>query len=223
LLPLDLLTVALHHRNICELVPFSQNGGVSTDRVEFEVLAYQLSAPSVEYVFIPMLFIIFSLPQHRLILGGLTFERSGFFVNTARVHPDILTVDSRRLKIAGTTQNAVGIMIGVVTECYLVEEGTTPYPVHKITIVPFAQDMRRDTALWGQLFGFRSITASVSAGGISFLTRKQGGYSAAASAPSSPQKKSSLFKTVSSPMVSGSKGFHSIQPYPSSRGFDDKG
>jgi len=29
-----------------------------------------------------------------------------------------------------------------VTECYLVEEGTLPYLVHKVTIVPFAQDMR---------------------------------------------------------------------------------
>jgi hypothetical protein len=114
-------------------------------------------------------------------------------------------------------------MIGVVTECFLVEEGTSPYVVHKITIVPFAQEMRRDAALWGQLFGFRSITASVSSEGISFLTRKQGGYVAPTSAPSTPRKKSNLFKTISSPKVSGTEGSRSVQTYPSSRGFDDKG
>src|ERR1700677_255175 len=120
-----------------------------------------------------------------LILQGLLFKRSGFFVNTARVHPDMLAVEGHRLKIAGTNHNAVCIMIGVTTESFLVEEGTVPYPVHKVTIVPFVQEMRRDTALWGQLFKFNLITASVSANGLSFLTQKQEGYS---SAPLSPKK-----------------------------------
>jgi hypothetical protein len=65
-------------------------------------------------------------------------------------------------------------MLGVVTECFLIEEsfmGSTA--VHKITIAPFAQEMRRDTSLWGQLFGFRIISGSMSSMGFSFLTRRK--------------------------------------------------
>ena len=144
--------------------------------------------------------------------------RSGFFVNTARVHPDHLTVEGRRLKIAGTTHNAVGVMIGVVTECFLVKEATVPYVVHKVTIVPFSQDIRRDTAVWGQLFAFRTIPGSVSSYGFSFLTRKQGGY-VPTSAPSSPsKKKSALFKNVTGPLISSGEG----SSYSPSRGFEEK-
>lgn len=114
-------------------------------------------------------------------MKGLVFEKSGFFVNTSRIHPNVLTVESRRLKIAGTNNYAVGIMLGVATECFLVNESTAgsqfaSYPVRKITIVPFAQEMRRDTSLWGKLFSFRVVTGSVSSFGISFLTRRQRNY-----------------------------------------------
>lgn len=82
------------------------------------------------------------------------------------------------MKIAGTTNYAVGIMLGVITECFLIEQAmagsqNAPYPVHKVTIIPFAQEMRRDTSLWGQLFDFHVVTGSVSGYGFSFLSRKQ--------------------------------------------------
>jgi len=79
------------------------------------------------------------------------------------------------MKIAGTNNMAVGIMLGLVSECFIIDEGYSgsslkPYPVHKISIVPFVQEMCRDTSLWGQLFDFEVITGSVSNLSISFLT-----------------------------------------------------
>jgi hypothetical protein len=154
----------------------------------------------------------------RSILKGLTFDKSGVFVNTSRVHPSYLAVESRRLKIAGTNNNAVGIMLGVISECYLVGETTSgssisPYLVRKVTIVPFAQEMRRDTSLWGQLFDFDVVAGTVSSLGFSFLSRKQGTsnflrllqpdlFITASSAPASPSKRGGLFMTVATPMVS---------------------
>ena len=72
-------------------------------------------------------------------------------------------------------------MLGVVTESFLVNVGSggssqSPYNVHKITIAPFTQEMRRDTSLWGQLFNFSVVSGTVSAIGISFLTRKEGSF-----------------------------------------------
>jgi len=68
-------------------------------------------------------------------------------------------------------------MLGMATESFLIKEGVggpsnAPYPIHKVTIVPFAQEMLRDVSLWGQVFGFRRICGTVSANGISFSTRR---------------------------------------------------
>jgi hypothetical protein len=105
-----------------------------------------------------------------LIIKGLVFKQSNYFVNTARVHPDALAVDGQnRIKIAGSNTNAVCVMLGVVTESLLVDEGAVvsqAYPARKVTIVPFAQEMRRDTSFWGQLFKFKVVSASVSMHGL---------------------------------------------------------
>jgi hypothetical protein len=73
------------------------------------------------------------------------FDKSNYFVNTARVRPDALVVDGQNhLNIAGTNTNAVCIMLGVVTECMLVDEElvlSQTYHACKVTIVPFAQEM----------------------------------------------------------------------------------
>jgi len=79
------------------------------------------------------------------------------------------------LKMADSNDFAVGIMLGVVTECFLISEGSLGqrYTVHKITIAPFAQEMRRDTSLWGQLLDFENILGPVSEEGLSFSTRSK--------------------------------------------------
>jgi hypothetical protein len=179
--------------------------------------------------------VMFIYYLHSSVIKGLMFTKSNYFVNTARVDPDVLSVDGQnRLKIAGTNINAVCVMLGVVTECMLVDDGVVlsqTYPARKVTIVPFAQEMRRDTSLWGSIFNFHIVTTSVSARGLSFLSKKQGASHTAnlASGPStpygSPQKKSVLFKSVASPLVAQSRGEGSrIGPsYQFARGFDEKG
>jgi hypothetical protein len=111
-------------------------------------------------------------------VSGLVFVRSGFFVNTARVDPAVLCTEMSQLRMADTKDVTVGVMLGVTTECLLVAEGmggppNSPYPVHKISIVPFAQEMRRDTSVWGKVFGFDVITGAVSSRGISFHTKRK--------------------------------------------------
>ena len=82
------------------------------------------------------------------------------------------------MSFAGTTKHAIGVMLGVVTECFLIEEGVSgapnaSYPVHKVTIVPFAQEMRRDTSVWGEVLGFHVISGATSPLGFSFFTKKK--------------------------------------------------
>lgn len=119
-------------------------------------------------------------------------------------------------------------MLGAVSQCVLVSDDVDPsYPAHKITIVPFAQDIRRDMSLWGQLFGFEIVTGSVSESGISFLSRMQGTsyYPKSNSAPSTPQKKSTFVKSVASPLASRAESSRSghAQSYQYARAYDEKG
>jgi hypothetical protein len=100
-------------------------------------------------------------------------------VNMSRVHPDVLAY-SDTLKIAGTKDNAVGIMLGMTTECCLVKPGKSgpvnaAWTIYKITIMPFPQEFARDQSMWGQHLGFTNITGSISQLGISFSTRKDFG------------------------------------------------
>jgi hypothetical protein len=183
-------------------------------------------------------------------LKGLLFVRSGYFVNTARIDPSFLSATNRRLTIKDTTTNAVGIMIGITTECNLVEPGNggpaaAPYPVHKVSIAPFKQEMRRDTSCWGRVFGFRRITGPITENGISFSTRKEvlGGrieanvasgtfhqsriqalshFILASNSPVTPKRRGKLvLSSVKSPLISG--GSKSGDGYPISHAYDDKG
>jgi hypothetical protein len=182
------------------------------------------------------------------LIRGLVFDRSGFFVNTSRVDPSIFRVDSRQLKIASSGQAAVGIMLGLVTECCLVTECsvTANFTVHKISIAPFVQEMRRDTSLWGQLFGFVSICGPVSEDGLSFSTRAKTFGKAdnmpgesllpnidlslkivvgsSYGSPTTPKKvRSSLLATVRSPMASASRDRAPNHKYNASVPFEEKG
>lgn len=74
---------------------------------------------------------------------------------------------------------AICIMSGTLTESYLIdscEAGPrhTPYPIHKVTIAPFEQEMRRDASVWGMLFDFRIITGMMSPAGFGFATQGEG-------------------------------------------------
>jgi hypothetical protein len=96
------------------------------------------------------------------------------------------------------------------------------YAVHRVTITPFAQEMRRDTSLWGRLFDFRAITGPVSSNGISFTTRKRA--ESLSAGLSSPTKNGGIFMTVTSPLTSFASPPSSGNGifYPQSRAFEEK-
>jgi hypothetical protein len=101
------------------------------------------------------------------------------YVNTACADSQLLYVENRRLRLKDKKCLTIGIMTSMVTESFLLsscESGprNSPYQVHKITIAPFDQDMRRDVSMWGQLFQFHVIAGMVSPLGISFTTRGEG-------------------------------------------------
>ncbi|SRR6266581_461488 len=91
----------------------------------------------------------------------------------------MLCVVKNRLRIVETKAMACCVMTGSVTESFLIasaEAGPphSPYGIHKITIAPFEQDFRRDTAAWGQLFEFLVISGMISSCGFGFTTRGEG-------------------------------------------------
>lgn len=101
------------------------------------------------------------------------------FVNTARIDPALLYVESSRLRITGTKNLAVCLMTGTLTESFVIEAcesgpRSSPYNIHKVTIAPLEQDLRRDMSVWGLLFGFHLIAGAMSPMGLSFATRGEG-------------------------------------------------
>jgi hypothetical protein len=115
----------------------------------------------------------------RSFLKALTFCQSNQYINTARIDPALLYVENSRLRIKDKKCLAVCIMSGTLTESYLVassEAGPrhSPYPIHKVTIAPLEQEMRRDASVWGNLFDFRVITGMMSPAGFAFATRGEG-------------------------------------------------
>jgi hypothetical protein len=91
----------------------------------------------------------------------------------------MLCVVGNRLRVAETKSMALCVMTGTVTESFLIDSVETgppnsPYAVHKVTIAPFEQDFRRDTAAWGSLFDFTVIYGTISPSGFGFTTRGEG-------------------------------------------------
>lgn len=115
----------------------------------------------------------------RLILRALLFTKCGSYVNTARVNPSVLRVFNDRLRIDDTRAMASCIMTGTVTESFLVESAEAGpahslFPIHKLSIAPFEQDFRQDTAVWGLKFEFLVMPGTISPAGFSFTTRRAG-------------------------------------------------
>jgi hypothetical protein len=115
----------------------------------------------------------------RSFVKALTFSRSNQYINTARIDPALLYIENSRLRVKDKKCLAVCIMTGTLTESYLIEPSETgprnmPYSIHKVTIAPLEQEMRRDASVWGMLFDFQTITGSVSPAGLGFTTRGEG-------------------------------------------------
>ena len=108
----------------------------------------------------------------RSFVKALTFCQSGQYVNTARVDPALLYVENTCLRIKDKRTLAICVMTGTLTESYLIEAAEAgPNLIHKVTIAPLEQEMRRDASLWGELFDFHVITGMMSSSGFGFATR----------------------------------------------------
>lgn len=119
------------------------------------------------------------LISYRSFLKALMFCQSNQYINTARIDPTLLYVENSRLRIKDKKNLAIGIMSGTLTESFLLassEAGPrhSPYFIHKVTIAPLEQEMRRDASVWGMLFDFRVITGMMSPAGFGFATRGEG-------------------------------------------------
>lgn len=111
----------------------------------------------------------------RSFVKALTFCQSGQYVNTARVDPALLYVENTCLRIKDKRTLAICVMTGTLTESYLIEAAEAgPNLIHKVTIAPLEQEMRRDASLWGELFDFQVITGMMSSSGFGFATRGEG-------------------------------------------------
>ncbi|KAH9956047.1 hypothetical protein BGW80DRAFT_1257904 [Lactifluus volemus] len=88
----------------------------------------------------------------KTIIKVLWFVKCGSYVNTARVNPKILSIVNNCLRITETKSMAL-YLVGSA------EAGPphSPYAIHKVTIAPFEQDFRHDTALWELLFDFHVL------------------------------------------------------------------
>jgi hypothetical protein len=111
----------------------------------------------------------------RQLLKALAFSHSGQYLNTARVDPKQVYAEDSQLKIVSTRQLAIHVMTGYLAKSFLVTPGAAgpslnPWTVHKVTIAPFTQDMRRDTSFWGMLLDFHVIASTSGPLGFTFTT-----------------------------------------------------
>lgn len=127
-----------------------------------------------------MILVVDTLPTlYRSFVKALTFCRSDQYINTARIDPALLYVEHTRLRIKDKKCLAICVMTGTLTESYLLEPAEAgprnlPYSIHKVTIAPLEQEMRRDSSLWGLLFGFQTIVGMMTPAGFGFATRGEG-------------------------------------------------
>jgi hypothetical protein len=110
------------------------------------------------------------------LIRALLFDKSGIYVNPARVTPDVFATEYGCLKLKEPSSVAVCIMMGIVTDCAIISEGYTGGPdnektVHKISLAPFRQEFRRDTTMWGRILNFDSLSCAISTEGLSFTTK----------------------------------------------------
>jgi hypothetical protein len=166
---------------LCEVKAFT--GSMDSLRTPFKDTCDNMTRSEIGYVLMYYwLFFLLSdmlFTPCRSFLKALTFCQSNQYINTARIDPALLYVENSRLCIKDKKCLAVCIMTGTLTESYLVassEAGPrhSPYPIHKVTIAPLEQEMRRDASVWGKLFDFRVITGMMSPAGFAFTTRGEG-------------------------------------------------
>ncbi|KAF8874597.1 hypothetical protein BD779DRAFT_1678665 [Infundibulicybe gibba] len=130
----------------------------------------------------------------------------------ARIDPKqlALSADKRRIVMAGGGDiNAIGIMSGRISACDVVNAYTSvsrdggSYSLRRVILSPWAQELCRETSMWGLKLGFKTIISKTAYSG--------------SSAPSTPKKPRSRFSmSVKKPSITAAP-----DGYPLSRGFDE--
>lgn len=175
--------------NFADVTPFGVDaqGGLETIRATVSVIARNMTPEDFKYV--PSCPVsandsLFTFVFYSNLLAGLLFTSYAIYVNCSRVDPALLETDNQRIRLCGTRTFSQALMCGVVTASNIISSVTVggpnnQYRQHRVTIAPFAQEMRRDTSVWGALLNFKVIMATTSHLGFSFITRGEGkaGYS----------------------------------------------
>lgn len=116
----------------------------------------------------------------RNLLAALLFVQHGHYVNFSRMDPSLFELNHRRnIKLRSHIGFCIGLMSGVSTDSHLVSSvqvgpAHSPYKQHRVTIIPFQQEIRRDTSAWGQILGFKVISGTTNSKGFAFVTRGDG-------------------------------------------------
>ncbi|KAF8075765.1 hypothetical protein FPV67DRAFT_1444597 [Lyophyllum atratum] len=185
---------------VCEVAPYIPPGGGDPDDLTTKRTPVERMIAAIREEEVPAL------------LAGLTFMRYDGYVNMARMDMLDLTLEYGRIKTTDTKRPAVGIMLGLVTDCALISSvkfGYQQVETHRITIAPAPQEMRREQSMWGMLYEFEVIIGPTSKDGFSFSTLGEGrgarscDSKASSAGPSTPKKGSSYAVTVKSPMAHG--------------------
>lgn len=115
-------------------------------------------------------------------------------MNLSRVDPSSVCVVDSRLVLPSSHKLAACITIGFVGSSHLTEYMERPkfqaddvIKVHQVSVKPFSQFYRQESAMWGLQFQSDNITATLFQEGLSFSTRTSG-QNSTGSVPSSPCK-----------------------------------
>lgn len=162
----------------------------------------------------------------RCIMAGLSFTQHGNFVNTARIDPELLYPDTTKSYYAteGAKEPPIFIMLGCVVASYLAADcmDFNRMATHGLALAPFAQEIRRDISVWGQILGFRTATGTIdkTTGGLVFMTRPIGWGSNNKSERESAFFLTSLKYFLAEPDITGPQSPSSGSLFPSHRLYD---
>lgn len=103
------------------------------------------------------------------------FESAGMFVNMGRVAANTLRNLSNHICPTGSYDPAVGIMLGCVHACSIVNHVTLESGsyVRQLVLLPFPFDLQLNAAAWGKIYNLGSLYGDLAEDeGIYFSTKR---------------------------------------------------
>ncbi|KAG6888588.1 hypothetical protein C0992_008119 [Termitomyces sp. T32_za158] len=151
-----------------ELVPFGYDRDLGDDpfpRARFSAVGMRMHTEDFES-----------------LTAGMRFVQYGFYVNFARIDPNVLESNNRRVALKGRGKGAfcISIMCGVVSASNLFDSWVMvgpqggKYKQHRITLIPFFQEIRRDVSIMCLVLGLEEPLGTTSCHGFAFVSRGEG-------------------------------------------------